>query len=88
MFQPIQHLFTKPSAKMGEYDVRHLIQHYLQHALKTDQVICQGMQKGVAHIRVGNPALYEAVCLLEYDIRCYLKKEAGYELRKTRVVMG
>lgn len=73
---------------MDEYDVRHLIQHYLQHALQTDQVICQGMRRGVAHIRVGNPALYEAVCLLEYDARCFLKAQADYELKKLTVVMG
>lgn len=88
MFQSLQQLFAKQPAGVGDYDVRHLVQRYLQQVLKTDQVICQGMQRGVAHIRVGNPALYEAVCLLEYDVRCFLKAQAEYELKKVRVVMG
>lgn len=86
MFKALGSLFSEEPKEALESDIRYAIEHYLQDQLKTDQVLCHLVKKGLVEVRVGSAAYYQEVRLLEYELKQYLQEKFQYNLQHLRVI--
>lgn len=86
VFHPLSKLFEKKHAIVwDEIDVRHFVQTWLRHQIKTDQLYCERVRGQTAYVRVLSPAARQAALLLIPDLQAALQQEAHYVLDKVLV---
>ena len=87
VFAPLGDLFEKEDVLWQDTDVKFWIQEYLRRETSSDAVYCQSVSGDVAVVRVGSPALYQSVCVLEPDVKRELKQVAQFTLKRMKITL-
>ncbi len=86
-FAPLGDLFEKEDALWQDADVKFWIQEYLRRETGSDAVYCQSVNSDVAVVRVGSPALYQSVYVLEPDVKRELEQVAQLTLKQVKITL-
>lgn len=74
-------LQTKKSAgPWSEGDVRHWVNQFLTHEVKSSDLYCESASGGQLVVRVSSALLKQEVLLLEYDLKRSLKEQGQWML--------
>ncbi len=87
-FENISKLFTNRASVLTATDVAYGIERFLQTKFTSQHVQCRsdGTLSTIT-IRVGSPALAQAVAVYEYDIRLYAKQQLGCTIQTICVLL-
>lgn len=87
-FEPLSQLFTGRDVRLESSDIQHGIQNFLQEELHSEKIHCKISGASLrADIRVGSPALAEAVLVREGNIRRYALSQLKCSLGEIRVML-
>lgn len=86
--QNISHLFSDRNIHIDSSDMRHGIEQFIQGQLHSEKVHCRAQGEPLrVDVRVGSPALAEAVLLREGDIREYIRSQFRCSVGVIRVIL-
>lgn len=84
----ISDLFTDREGVITPQDVQYSVERFLQEQLHTEKIRCRvvGASLGI-EVRVGSPALAEAVLIREESVRGNIQNGLGCSLGDMRVIL-
>ena len=86
--QNISQLFSDRNIRIDSSDIQHGIEQFLQDELHSERVHCRTQGDPLrVDVRVGSPALAEAVLLREREIREYAKSVLQCSVGTIRVML-